>query len=346
MATSPAFCVIIRREDKMVRRYSVRIGLCVGAALLAPFALTGGCGRKNMEAARLKAELGDDWKTAHRKFKTNLTPAPDYQADGPAPEPPNAALKLVRYPSDGESLAAYLTPNPGDGEKHPAVIWAHGGFGGIGETYWQKDEPQNPEALVKAGFVVLYPSWRGENDNLGQFELFFGEVDDALAAIEYVRKLPYVNANRVYFAGHSTGGTITLLTAAATDKVRAVFSFGGAPDIAQFLGGQNAGMAPFDPKNLRECYVRSPIVYAATLRVPVFYFEGEESAYPEGAADMARRATAAGKKMQAFTLRGGTHFSILRPLIPLIAEKIKADTGDACNISFTREEVQAAFNEY
>src|SRR5688500_144565 len=64
---------------------------------------------------------------------TELVPS-SYESDGPADEPPagNPYAK-IKYPSKAGELVAYLTRDPKDGKKRPAIVWAHGGFGGIGE---------------------------------------------------------------------------------------------------------------------------------------------------------------------------------------------------------------------
>src|ERR1700687_1569322 len=59
-----------------------------------------------------------------------------FDSDGAAPNPPADIYNVVRYPSSVGNLVAYVTPDPGDGKKHPAVLWAHGGFGGIGKEEW------------------------------------------------------------------------------------------------------------------------------------------------------------------------------------------------------------------
>lgn len=42
---------------------------------------------------------------------------------------------------------------------------------------------------------------------------------------------PYVDPNRIYLGGHSTGGTLALMTAEASDRFRAVFAFGPVSDV-------------------------------------------------------------------------------------------------------------------
>src|SRR5207245_2570499 len=71
-----------------------------------------------------------DLLTARRGFATQLVGNP-HPGAGPAPVPPAEIFQLVKYRSPVGPLVAYLTPPPADQRRHPAVIWAHGGFGGI-----------------------------------------------------------------------------------------------------------------------------------------------------------------------------------------------------------------------
>ena len=73
---------------------------------------------------------------------------------------------------------------------------------------------------------MMYPSLRGGNNNPGHMESFFGEVDDVLAARALLAKLPYVDPERIYLGGHSTGGTLALLVAECSGAFRGVFAFG------------------------------------------------------------------------------------------------------------------------
>ena len=44
---------------------------------------------------------------------------------------------------------------------------------------------------------------RGENGQPGAFSMFYDEVEDVLAAAEYLAKLPDVDPARVFVSGHS-----------------------------------------------------------------------------------------------------------------------------------------------
>lgn len=286
-----------------------------------------------------------DLLTARKGFQTKLVPS-KYQADGPADVPPAALLQVIRYRAPAGDLVAYVTPDPKDGKKRPAVLWAHGGFGGIGEFLYGPADPANDQtgrAFREAGCVIMYPSWRGENDNPGRFEMFLGEVDDLLAARDHLAALPYVDATRIYLAGHSTGGTMVLLAACATDKFRAAFSFGGAPDIGRVVSdGEGYGNTPFDFKSAVEARLRSAIHFAGAIKRPTFYFEGEKSSYNDDAARMEKAAAQAGAPFKAFMVKGGDHFTILDPLTRLLAAKILADAGPACAIAVTAQEIAKA----
>ncbi|MFO1484763.1 MAG: alpha/beta fold hydrolase [Verrucomicrobiaceae bacterium] len=267
-----------------------------------------------------------------------------YEPAGPADEPDGKVFELIRYRSPAGELAAYLTPDPKDGKKHPAIVWAHGGFGGIGSYFWEpagKRNDQSARAFREKGIVMMCPSWRGENDNPGRFELFYGEVEDFLAAIEHVKKLPYVDPQRIYIGGHSTGGTMTLLAAVSSDQFRAAFSFGGMIDGVQTLGdGEGYGNTPYNPKSNIDHRLRSPMRYASFIRRPTFYFEGGEY-FDEGSAGLMQLRAL--KHFESFQLPGD-HFDILHPITHLIAEKILQDTGAQSSIHFTESELRQRYN--
>lgn len=272
----------------------------------------------------------------------------DFEASGPLDDPSGSEFESIRYPAVDGDLAAYLTPDRGDGERRPAVVWAKGGFGGIGSYLWEEGDPENDQsvrAFLDAGLVVMCPSWRGENDNPGRFELFYGEVDDLLAAVDFIKKQPHVDPERVYLAGHSTGGTLVLLAATTGVDVRAAFSFGGAPDMLEVMSdGEGYGNTPYGGDVARGHELRSAIRYTPYIESPVFYFEGGHSNYPEGAAMMGAMAMGYGVEFAAFELPGD-HFDILAPITSLVAEKIVADTGSECSIEMTLDELEERWNE-
>ena len=171
----------------------------------------------------------------------HVTKVPASPKDDAPPAPPAKLFSLVKYDAPVGKCNAYVTPDPGDGQKHPAIVWITGGnCNAIDEGSWTVGKPDNDQsasAFRQAGMVMMFPGLRGGNDNPGKKEGFYGEVDDVLAATDTLVKLPYVDSKRVYLGGHSTGGTLALLVAEASDRYRAVFSFGPVGDVTGY-GGQ------------------------------------------------------------------------------------------------------------
>jgi pimeloyl-ACP methyl ester carboxylesterase len=314
----------------------------------SPPSLVKSSGSKQPPASAAVPQSPVDLLTARKGFQTQAVPNSFTPAGEPA-MPPAGVFEIVKYPSANGPLAAYLTPDPKDGKKHPVMIWGHGGFGGIGSPFWAsapKDNDQSASAFREAGLVLMAPSWRGENKNAGKFELFYGEVDDFLAAIDYAAKLPYVDPQRIYIGGHSTGGTLALLVAATgSTRFRAAFSFGGAPEVGRLVAdGKGYGNTPFDYKKPEESRLRSAIYFTSFIKQPTFYFEGDHSQYLNDASRMRRQAMTLKVPFYAFGIRDSGHFNILYPLTHLIAQKILADTGPACNITIDSDDIDKAMS--
>ncbi len=251
--------------------------------------------------------------------------------------PPANLFRTVRYDAPLGKMAAYLSPDPKDGKKHPAIIWITGGdCNTIYQGCWKEGPPQNDQsasAFRKAGILMMFPSLRGGNDNPGVREGFLGEVDDVLAAAAYLGKQEFVDPNRIYLGGHSTGGTLVLLAAESSDRFRAVFSFGPVDDVA----GYPAEYQPFNVSDRQEVKLRSPLHWLASVRVPVFVFEGSARGNVHCLQTMARAST--NPNVHFLPVRGADHFSLLAPTTRLIASKILRDDGARTNLTFTEEEV-------
>jgi dienelactone hydrolase len=246
-----------------------------------------------------------------------------------APQPPAKIFGKISYPSPAGSLVAYLTPNPGDGQRHPAIIWITGGeCNSIGDV-WQpgpRDNEQAAAAYRNAGIVMMFPSLRGGNDNPGREEAFYGEVDDVLAAHAFLSTQPHVDPNRIFLGGHSTGGTLVLLTAEFRNPFRAVFAFGPAYDV----GGYGKGIFPIDLGQLdaRERKLRSPGYWLHTIQGQVFVIEGTDAPSNIDALDMMKNAPhPASVHFEA--VPGASHFSVLAPTNERIAQAILRDQSAA-----------------
>jgi acetyl esterase/lipase len=307
-----------------------------------------GCGQREPRQDKDKPGPGGpglqaDQKTslpeARRGFQTKLARR---EKDGkPLPVPPPAIFGIVRFAAPLGKLSAYLSPAPADGKKRPAIIWITGGdCNTVGEV-WDEPDPKNEQsasAYRKAGIIMMFPSLRGGNDNPGVREGFFGEIDDVLAAADFLARQPFVDPNRIYLGGHSTGGTLVLLTAESSDRFRAVFSFGPADDVR----GYDPVFIPFDTTNPREAELRSPGRWLHSIKSPTFVFEGTVgNANHASLQAMARACT--NPLGHFYAVKGADHFNILDPVNRLIAAKILRDEGPKTNLAFSEEELNRAF---
>ncbi len=200
----------------------------------------------------------EDYAQARSQFRTKLLrKGPPPQASGPLPRPP-AGVTELEYTSGELRLKAWVNRPADESRKRPAVVFLHGGFA-FGEGDWEQARPYRD-----AGFIVLTPILRAENGQPGAWSYFYDEVDDVLAAAELLSKQPYVDASNIFLAGHSVGGTLTILASMASPMFRAAASFDGAS-----LSSDRPDFVPFDTRDPREIQLRSPMVYAGSFKCPV-----------------------------------------------------------------------------
>jgi dipeptidyl aminopeptidase/acylaminoacyl peptidase len=248
-------------------------------------------------------EQTEDYAQARAAFKTKLVHR------GPAPqegdeEVPPAGVRQLEYVSDGLRLKGWVSGPPGGGGRLPAVLFLHGGFA-FGEDDWDAAQP-----FRDAGFVVMTPTLRGENGQPGHYTMFYDEVNDVLAAAEALARLPYVDANRLYVAGHSAGGTLTLLAALTSTRFRAAASFSGSPDQVAFARGQSE-LVPFNPADQKEYQMRSPLAFPRSFKCPTrLYFGDEEWAFKPSSRKTAEKARAAGLDVEAVEVPGDHSSSV------------------------------------
>lgn len=198
-----------------------------------------------------------DYAKARSEFRTKLVREdPPPQSTGSFPSAPDG-VREVAFASGPLTLRAWINP-PTVQSKRPAVIFLHGGFSfGLGD--WEQARPYRD-----AGFITLVPALRGENGQPGAWSSFYNEVDDVLAAAEYLIKQPYIDAGNVFLAGHSVGGTLSLLSSMASSRFRAVAAFDGLPVFTE----RRAALVPFDSSDPREARMRSVAAFPGSFKCP------------------------------------------------------------------------------
>ncbi|OYP38557.1 alpha/beta hydrolase family protein [Rhodopirellula sp. MGV] len=272
-----------------------------------------GCARRELSGS------GESLVEARAGFKTTIIKTGE---DYGAPDvPADDTFELIHYPAPVGELAAYLTPDPGDGKRYPAIIWITGGdCNTIGDvwSYQDRGNDQSASTFRKQGVVMMFPSLRGGNDNPGKREGFYGEVDDVIAATEYLAKQPYVDPDQIYLGGHSTGGTLVLLVGECSARYQAIFSLGAVAAADQY-GGE---FLYCDPSYAKELRLRSPIYWLDQIKNPTYVIEGEEGNW-DGAIEVMADANT-NPKIQFFKVDGHDHFSVIAPVAEILAKQIVA----------------------
>jgi dienelactone hydrolase len=190
----------------------------------------------------------------------------------------------IRYisPIDGLEIQAHLfAPLQKRGPRgHAAMVWVHGGVhGSWGTTMF----PFVREA-VQRGYVIIAPDYRGSTGYREAFykKIDYGgrEIDDVIAAYNYLKMVPEVDPERVGIMGWSHGGFITAHVlfreqhpfksgAAIVPVTNLVFrlSYKG-PDYQRHYAPEEGILGlPFE-KN-EEYIKRSPVFHVANLKVPM-----------------------------------------------------------------------------
>ena len=242
----------------------------------------------------------------------------------PMPTPPPEVFNIISYQSPAGALKAYISPNPNDGKKHPAIIWITGGESNSLSEMWglsSRSNDQTASAYCEAGIIMMAPSLRGGNDNPGKIEGFVGEIDDIISAAEHLESVSYVDPDRIYLGGHSTGGTLVFLTAAASDKFKASFSFGPLAVATHY--GDSFIKADFDTLPEWETVIRAPIEWMDSVGHPLFVIEGTEDGNADHLRIMDKENT--NSNITFIEVPNASHFSVLAPTNEVIAQAILQD---------------------
>lgn len=223
------------------------------------------CGRDGQDAKRLDAGHGvHHWPaidpTSERVWVRRETPfqAPEpltYLLDGtatptePATESDTVLVTQVEFVSfDGQLVDGVLyqpskTALAALGAPLPALLYIHGGPNGQHTNgYWPLFH-----RLAQEGFVVLAPNCRGSTGygrewmDANIHDWGEGDRRDWVAAVEFLKALPYVSKDKIGIWGRSYGGYSTVRGLALE------------PDVFK------AGIAHFGPINLAAFYEETTV---------------------------------------------------------------------------------------
>lgn len=202
---------------------------------------------------------------------------------------------IVPIASDGFAGEAFLRKPPGAG-PFPAVLLVHGGA-----PRWTTDALRDyavgihASRFLAAGYVIVALT-RRDLDLALPFAQEQPAVKDAIAVLDYVKQLPYVDSANVVVRGTSVGGYLTLEVAAARDVPAIVVE---EPFSFPFIGiNLNAG-GNQQPDTSRLERIRSPILHIQGDQTPNINDFNRDVFMPA--------VVAAGKSLTELTYPGELH---------------------------------------
>jgi dipeptidyl aminopeptidase/acylaminoacyl peptidase len=189
----------------------------------------------------------------------------------------------IDYCVDGLHVKAILLLPEGAG-PFPGLVVNHGGMSGIDERVLNAGR-----RLRDRGYVVILPSFRGEDGSEGALDVAAGDVRDSLAALDLLSARDDVDANRIGMWGNSRGGLTTLLAAQQAKSLRCAATSAAilsAEDLFEiFASRQDPQLAEVlrmmggTPQEQPEEYARrSPLTHIERLRCPVLVLHAEDDA--------------------------------------------------------------------
>jgi len=168
--------------------------------------------------------------------------------------------QTIAYKSGALRIEAYFYKPAGEG-PFPLIIYNHGSRDGQDRT--EQPAPFVARVLVPAGYAVLVPERRGYGTSDGMIlrdevgadlggkllNRLDEEAADVLAALDYAKTEPSVDASRIGMMGWSFGGIVSLLAAthrntffAVVDQAGGALTWQRSPALQSALREAGRGM--------------------------------------------------------------------------------------------------------
>ncbi len=138
-------------------------------------------------------------------------------------------VEELRFPTlDGTEIQTFVYKpesfNPK--RRYPAILWLHGGQ----ESQYDYGFNFRVQLFAANGYVVVMPNVRGSGGRGLEFALALNkaygtkDVEDVIVATDYVIEQGYVDPDRLGVGGWSSGGTLTNVVIAKTDRFAGAIS--------------------------------------------------------------------------------------------------------------------------
>ena len=149
---------------------------------------------------------------------------------------PDIKAEEIVFPSSGRELHGFLWKPDGPG-PFPAILWNHG------SEKLPGSQPVLAKFFTEHAYVFFVPHRRGQGRSPGEYiqelvaqappserarrmvELQQTEVEDVIAALNFLKSKPFVDTTRIAISGCSYGGIQTLLAGERNLGVKALIPF-------------------------------------------------------------------------------------------------------------------------
>jgi dipeptidyl aminopeptidase/acylaminoacyl peptidase len=195
---------------------------------------------------------------------------------------------LVHYPSkDGKwtiSAFVYMPYNLPRNGQHPAIVLVHGGPASQTVNTFNRFV----QHMVNQGYIVIAPNYRGSTgygkdfQHANLFDMGGGDLQDVLAAADWIKQSGYTDPKKIVIMGGSYGGYMSMM---AVTKAPEVWAAGVpiVPFVNYFTEIENedpvlremdiATMG--DPEKNKELLRdRSPIFFVDQIKAPLLLLAG------------------------------------------------------------------------
>jgi acetyl esterase/lipase len=236
-------------------------------------------------------------------------------------------------PGPGQAMRMwiYLPPGVHREKSLPCVMIAPAGSNLI--TGMKLGEGDAPEHLpyVSAGFAVVAYELDGalpemskpdqEAASVKAYVASKGGVLNAQTALDYIgQRVPEVDPNRIFTAGHSSAATVALIVAASDARVKGTVAYAPAVNLRSFLGLDMTRMVTKSiPKAEPFLDYGSPDRRVADYTSPVMVFvaRDDNTVAPQRVMDFAHALKEAGKTTELKVVESGGHYdAMIRDGIP------------------------------
>nr|WP_223990504.1 prolyl oligopeptidase family serine peptidase [Cupriavidus pampae] len=200
------------------------------------------------------------------------------QAQSPSPLPPRVTEQVVMIPKTGTLFTVELETTifrpPGDG-PFPLVVINHGKAPGKPAFQGRAKFVAQSAEFLKRGYVVALPMRQGFSRSGGAYigggcnvqANGLMQAEDLIAALDYLTRQSYVDAERIVMVGQSHGGLSTMaFNAIGYPGVRGVINFAGGLRNESCAGWEN---------NLVDAFAD----YGRTARYPSLWIYGSNDSY-------------------------------------------------------------------